>query len=176
MKRNIFLLLTLIGIGIFNAPAQNATIDQLLADFERSKAMSLEYIEAMPEDKFDFKPTEGSRTFAAQMLHAAQGTIGLSANGTEEPRIYSDINLENEAAFQTKSEVRRIVTESFDFAIEGIKKMDPGLLDEVVVRGPYEVTRMGWLRKANEHAGHHRAQCAVYLRLQGITPPAYKLF
>jgi uncharacterized damage-inducible protein DinB len=156
--------------------AQNATIDMLVADFERSKAMSLEYIDAMPEDQFNYKPTEGVRTFAAQMLHGAQGTIGLSANGTGEAAIYGETNIEQEASFQSKSEVRRIVAESFDFAITGIQNMDPSKLSEVVVRGPYKVTRLGWIQKANEHAGHHRGQCAIYLRMQGITPPAYKLF
>ncbi|NNJ89144.1 MAG: DinB family protein [Eudoraea sp.] len=173
MKNFILLILCLTTISI---SAQNKTLESLVADFERSKAMSLEYIEAMPEDKFDFKPTESVRSFAAQMLHGAQGTIGLAANGTGEAPIYGDINIEQQEAFHTKSEVMRIVGESFDFAINGIQNMDPTKLDEVVVRGPYNVTRLGWIQKANEHVGHHRGQCAIYLRLQGITPPAYKLF
>ncbi|MBT8285284.1 MAG: DinB family protein [Flavobacteriaceae bacterium] len=173
MKKFLLLFTCMTVISI---TAQNTTIEGLVADFERSKAMSLEYIDAMPEDKFDFKPTESVRSFAAQMLHGAQGTIGLAANGTGEARIYSDINIEEQEAFHTKSEVRRIVEESFDFAINGIQNMDPAKFDEVVVRGPYNVTRLGWIQKANEHVGHHRGQCAIYLRLQGITPPAYKLF
>lgn len=173
MKNLILLFSCFLGVLTY---AQNTTIDQLVADFERSKAMSLEYINAMPEDQFNYKPTEGVRTFAAQMLHGAQGTIGLAANGTGEAPIYGDINIEQEASFQSKSEVRRIVAESFDFAIAGIQNMDPGKLDEVVVRGPYNVTRLGWIQKANEHVGHHRGQCAIYLRMKGITPPVYKLF
>ncbi len=173
MKKIITSTLLLLGFITF---AQNATLDNLVADFERSKAMSLEYIDAMPEDQYNFKPTEGVRTFAEQMLHGAQGTIGLAANGTGEAPIYGDINIEKEEGFQTKSEVRRIVAESFDFAIAGIQNMDPAKLDEVVVRGPYNVTRLGWIQKANEHVGHHRGQCAIYLRLKGITPPTYKLF
>ena len=138
--------------------------------------MSLAYLEAMPEDQFGFKPTEGSRSFAEQMLHGAQGTIGLTANGTGEAPLYQGMNIEKETSFHTKSEVRRLVSESFDFAIAGIQNMDPGTLEEVVVRGPYEVSRLGWIQKAYEHAGHHRGQCAIYLRLKGITPPDYKLF
>ncbi|GGD39949.1 DinB family protein [Muriicola marianensis] len=170
------LVLLLFAGSMLNATAQSNTIEDLIADFERSKAMSLEYIEAMPEDKFDYKPTEGVRSFAAQMLHGAQGTIGLSANGTGQSPIYGDINIEQEMSFHTKPEVRKIVAESFDFAIDGIRNMDPATFDEVVVRGPFEVTRLGWIRKANEHVGHHRGQTAIYLRMQGITPPSYKLF
>ncbi len=173
MKKTILLFSCLMGVLSY---AQNATIDNLVADFERSKAMSLEYIDAMPEDQFNYKPTESVRTFAEQMLHGAQGTIGLAANGTGEAAIYGDVNIEQEASFQSKSEVRRIVAESFDFAIAGIQNMDPSKFEEVVVRGPYNVTRLGWIQKANEHVGHHRGQCAIYLRMKGITPPAYKLF
>ncbi|NNG09607.1 MAG: DinB family protein [Arenibacter sp.] len=169
------LLFTLVLTGTI-CLAQNATLDNLVADFERSKAMSLEYIDAMPEDQFSFKPTESVRTFAEQMLHGAQGTIGLAANGTGEAAIYGDINIEKEATFQSKTEVRRIVAESYDFAIAGIQNMDPATLSEIVTRGPYNVTRLGWIQKANEHVGHHRGQCAIYLRLKGITPPGYKLF
>ena len=69
-----------------------------------------------------------------------------------------------------------MITEAMDYAINGIKGMDTGTLDEVVVRGSFEVTRLGWLQKANEHVGHHRGQCAVLLRMAGVEPPAYKLF
>ena len=173
MKKTIYILTLLISaIGL----SQNTTIDNLVADFERSKTMSLAYIEAMPEDQFGFKPTEGGRSFAEQMLHGAQGTIGLSANGTGEIAIYKDMNIEKEAAFHTKSEVRRLVSESFDFAIAGIQNMDASKLDEIVVRGPFKVSRLGWIQKANEHVGHHRGQAAIYLRLKGITPPQYQLF
>lgn len=173
MKSSISILFIL----VFNlVSGQNKSIEQLITDYERGKTMSLAYIDAMPEDQFGFKPTPEIRSFAQQMLHAAQGTIGLTANGTGADRIYAGANLEQDESLQSKAEVKRIVEESFDFAIESIKKMDPTTLDEIVERGPFKVTRLGWIQKANEHIGHHRGQCAVYLRLAGITPPEYKLF
>ena len=156
--------------------AQDLTKESLIADYERSKAMTLAYIEAMPDDKIEFKPTPESMSFADQMLHIAQGTIGLSANGTGMERIYADVKLTEDPAFKTKAEVTRLVTEAMDFAIKGIQGMDPSTYNEVVERGPFKVTRLGWVQKANEHAGHHRGQCAAYLRQAGVSPPQYKLF
>lgn len=49
------------------------------------------------------------------------------------------------------------------------------MLDEIVERAPFKINRMEWVKKALEHASHHRGQCAVYLRLNNITPPQYKL-
>lgn len=160
----------------FCAIGQDMTKEALVSDFERGKAMSLAYIDAMPKDKFDFKPTPESRSFAEQMLHLAQGTIGLSANGTGANRLYPDANLEKEESLKSKAEVRRIVTETFDFAIAGIKDMDGAAFNEIVERGPFKVTRLGWFQKANEHVSHHRGQCATYLRLASVVPPEYQLF
>ncbi len=54
--------------------------------------------------------------------------------------------------------------------------MDPAQFEDIVERGPFKVTRLGWVQKAKEHINHHRGQTAVYMRLAGVTPPQYKLF
>lgn len=173
MKKLTTLLFALLFI---HCAYSQVTIESLATDFERAKSLSLEYVEAMPEDKFDFKPTEEVRSFAKQFLHASQGTIGLVSNGTGADRIYANANLENDEALQSKEEVKRMVTESFDFAIDAIKNMDPDTFGEVVERGPFKITKLAWIQKAHEHVSHHRGQAAIYLRLNGIVPPQYKLF
>src|SRR6185503_4184858 len=67
---------------------------QLIRDWERAKAYTKEYIDAMPDDGINFKASPDIRSFAEQMLHLAQGTIGLSANGTGKERLYAGKNLE----------------------------------------------------------------------------------
>lgn len=173
MNRSIFSLGCLL---IASTVLSQTSIESLVADYERAKAMSLEYVEAMPEDQFSYRPAEGVRTFAEQFLHASQGTIGLASNGTGADRIYATANLEKDPALQTKAEVKRIVTESFDFAIASIKGMDDSTFGEIVERGPFKITRLAWIQKAHEHISHHRGQAAIYLRMKGITPPQYKLF
>jgi len=175
MKRYLLTMVLLMPSTHF-LQAQNGTIDALVKDYERAKILTLAYIDAMPADKFSFKPTDEVRTYSEQMLHLAQGTIGLSSNGTGAERIYPDENLEKTEAYQAKSEVRRLVTESFNYAIENIKKMDPESFEEIVEAGPFQVTKLGWVNKAFEHLTHHRGQCAVYLRLSGVTPPQFQLF
>lgn len=173
MKHVLLLFITLIGFGV---NAQNSTIEHLVADFERGKELSLAYVDAMPEAQFNFKPTEETMTFAGQMLHTAMGTFGLSSNGTGAENPYAGQNLQLDESLQSKAEVRRILAESFDFALAGIKTMDPAQFEEVVERGPFKVSRLGWVQKTKEHINHHRGQTAVYLRLSGVTPPQYKLF
>ncbi len=173
MKHFCLLFICLSGLMV---TAQNPTIDNLVADFERGKALSLAYVDAMPEDKLNFKPTPETLSFAEQMLHTAQGTFGLSSNASGAENPYAGQNLQKDESLLSKAELKRILAESFDFAIAGTKSMDPNQFEEVVERGPFKVTRLGWMQKTKEHINHHRGQTAIYLRLAGVTPPQYKLF
>ncbi|MEJ7693228.1 DinB family protein [Daejeonella sp.] len=148
----------------------------LIADWERAKAYTKEYLDAMPEDGMGFKPTPEVRSFAEQMLHMSQGTIGLIVSGTGATPIFQGKSLEKMDELKTKYALTQVVMQAYDFAIVSIKTLDASKLSNVVKRGKYEVTQYGWLTKAFEHQTHHRAQATIYLRLKGIKPPNEKLF
>ena len=57
-------------------PAQ-ADLKQTLADWERAKAYTKEYLDASNDDAINFKPTAEMRTFGQQMLHLAEANYGL---------------------------------------------------------------------------------------------------
>ena len=148
----------------------------MIADWERAKAYTKEYLDAMPEDGMNFKPTPDIRSFAEQMLHMSQGTIGLIVSGTGATPIFQGKSLEKMDELKTKSALTQVVMQAYDFAIESIRNLDASKLSNIVKRGNYEVTQYGWLNKAFEHQTHHRAQATIYLRLKGIKPPNEKLF
>jgi uncharacterized damage-inducible protein DinB len=67
--------------------------------------------------------------------------------------------------------------ESYDYVINGIKKLTPAQMGEnVKFFDKYEMTRRVALAKGFEHQTHHRGQTTVYLRLAGVKPPEEKLF
>lgn len=175
------LLLALLFIGSVPALAHAFTNNdsvraQLLRDWERAKAYTKEYLDAMPEDGINYKPTADIRSFAEQMLHLSQANIGLSSNGTGKERIYAGKNLEKMDEFKNKAALTKLVMESYDYVIDGIKNMDLSKLDEMVKRGNFENSRLVWISKAFEHQTHHRGQTTIYLRMKGVVPPAEKLF
>ena len=172
MKNSLVILMMFTSLG---AHAQTELIELLKLDFQRSKTQILAYIDIMPEEHFGFKPTPDTRSFAEQMLHIAQGTAGLVANGTGTEKPFSE-NLEKVEKYSSKGEVRRLVTESFDFALASLDNISPDNYLEPVQKGPFNVSRMGWVMKAYEHMLHHKGQSAIYLRLKGIVPPQYQLF
>jgi uncharacterized damage-inducible protein DinB len=149
---------------------------QFVSDWERAKAYTLEYLNAMPADKYSFKPVDSIRSFAQQLLHLAQGSVNLASNGTGQARIFLGRNLEASPTAQTKDSVAYYVGQSYDFVIQGIKNLDVSKLGEVVGTGKYKEPRYVWILKAFEHQTHHRGQATIYIRLQGIRPPGERLF
>ena len=168
----ILLSNSLIAQGLTNETVKA----HLVVNWERAKVYTKEYLDAMPEDGINFKPTAGIRSFAEQMLHMSQGTIGLISSGTGASPILQGKVLEKMDEYKNKAALTEVVLQGYDFAIDAIKNMDASKLDNIVKRGNFEVTQFGWLNKAFEHQTHHRGQTTIYLRLKGIKPSNEKLF
>jgi uncharacterized damage-inducible protein DinB len=177
MRKSLFLLLLLSVAGFVQA--QNTLGEtfkaQLLKDWQRAKAYTQEYLDAMPADKYSFKAQDSIRSFAQQMLHLAQANTNLITNATGQTRPWNR-RLEMAGSAQSKDSVVYFVNASYDFVLEGIKNLDASKLEEKVKAGNLEETRLAWLLKAFEHQTHHRGQTTIYIRLVGIKPPNEKLF
>jgi uncharacterized damage-inducible protein DinB len=179
MRILLVLALTVCSVIIVNA--QQSTLgetvkSQMIADWERAKVYTNEYLAAMPADKYSFRAQDSIRTFAQQMLHLASGNMGLSSNGTGKPRIWVGRRLEQAPGAQSKDSVSYFVNASYDYVIEGIRALDPSKLEEKAKSGNFEFSRMAWIMKAFEHQTHHRGQTTIYIRLVGVKPPNEKLF
>jgi uncharacterized damage-inducible protein DinB len=148
----------------------------MLVDWERAKAYTKEYLDVMPEKGINFRPKSDMRSFSEQMLHMSQSTMTVIsiATGTEAP--FQDVVLEKKNEYKNKSALTKMVMDSYDYAIESIRKMDASRMDSLIKRGNYETDQFGWLNKAFEHQTHHRAQTTIYLRLKGVKVPNEKLF
>lgn len=184
MKLYITMLLSLC---FFSGIAQNALIDtlkqQMIRNWERAKAYTQEYIDAMPADKYSFRPDDSVRTFSQQMLHFAQANAGMGyiATGFNYPsmEVFATPTFEKSSTAQSKDSVMYYVNKSYEYIIAAVKQMDFTKMNETVsfqMGAMRTTTRFDWLQKAFEHQTHHRGQCTVYLRLSGIKPPGEKLF
>jgi uncharacterized damage-inducible protein DinB len=149
---------------------------QFIKDWERAKSYTLEYLNTVPADKYSFKAVDSIRSFAQQMLHLAQGNVNLISNGTGQEHIFSGRNLDASPGALAKDSVLYYVSESYDFAITGIKNLDASKLGEITGSGNFKQTRFAWILKAFEHQTHHRGQATIYIRLLGIRPPNERLF
>jgi uncharacterized damage-inducible protein DinB len=149
---------------------------QFIKDWERAKAYTVDYLNAMPADKYSFKAVDSIRSFAQQMLHLSMANVNLMSVATGQERIFGNRNLEMSAGAQTKDSVMYFVTTSYDYAMKSLKSLDVSKWGEKTGRGNLQETRFAWILKAFEHQTHHRGQATIYIRLLGIRPPNERLF
>lgn len=153
--------------------AQVATAKEV-ANWERAKIYTKEYLDAMPEDGYSFKPTPEIRTFAQQMGHLADANFAFvaGASGKAKPMAESVEKM----ADQSKAAITKAVMESYDFAIASLKGMTDADLGKDIKMFGMDMKSGVAFEKAFEHQTHHRGQTTVYIRLKGATPPKEKLF
>jgi uncharacterized damage-inducible protein DinB len=175
MKLKSLVVVLCLIIGGQLAKAQVKATD-LVKDWERSKAYTQEYLDAMPESGYALKPTPEMRSFAEQVLHLADANYAFAseAAGIKSPFGMGELEKTTD---KSKSNVSKIVLTSYDFVIEQIKKIPEAQLDETVkLFGKFDMSKRIAFAKVLEHQAHHRGQTTVYLRLAGVKPPQEKLF
>jgi uncharacterized damage-inducible protein DinB len=175
MKR-LSLLFTLI-VTVFTCASVYAQVSstQKVEEWQRAKAYTKEYLDAMPEDGYSYKPTPEMRTFAAQMLHLADGNYFLVGGATGKPGPLGKSSAEKTIE-QTKTATTKAVMDSYDWVISSLQSMTPAQMQETVKLAGKDLSKAVAFDKAFEHQTHHRGQTTVYLRLKGVTPPQEKLF
>ncbi len=173
--KNIIATLCFIFLSASFVQAQTSK-DYLVKKWERAKDYTKEYLDAMPDSSYGFKPTPEMRSFAEQMLHITDANYGFGSAATGEKNPYNMGELEK-SADKSKANVTKLVMAGYDFVIDGLKKMtDQQLNEQIKLFGRFDLTRAQVLDKDFEHQTHQRGQTTVYLRLEGIKPPAEKLF
>jgi uncharacterized damage-inducible protein DinB len=154
----------------------SASLASMVADWERAKAYTLEYLNASTDEVINFKPTPEMRTFGQQMLHLAEANYGLAAAASGKTSPVAFGALEKSDKFSTKDAVTKEVMASYDFVIAAAKEMTEPKMAEMIKVFNFDLSRGAAMEKLFEHQTHHRGQTTVYLRLKGITPPQEKLF
>jgi uncharacterized damage-inducible protein DinB len=132
--------------------------------------------EAMPAERYGFKPGDGAftgvRTFGEQIKHVACGNFGFF-NEIEKKDPPADCASGGPSPARTKAELVAYLRESFAYAQGVLRTMTAANALEPV-NGPYggPSTRLGIATLAVWHASDHYGQLVVYLRLNGVVPPA----
>ncbi len=149
-----------------------ATVAQSFSMIERS---FVSLADAMPAEKYGFKPTNGefkeARTFGEQVKHVACGNFAFF-NEIEKKEPPSGCATGGPSPAATKAELMTYLRQSFDYAQSVLRMMTPANALEPV-SGPYggPSTRLGLTTLAVWHASDHYGQLVVYLRMNGIVPP-----
>jgi uncharacterized damage-inducible protein DinB len=169
MKSTTFCIFALLAAQFaLGQEAGKTLVGEMTKHWENSKSLSLAVADAMPADAYSFKATDAEMTFGEQINHIAlaNGNYCAAAIGVKNP-ITKPEDVSKATAIKN-------LTASYDFCLDGLSKADDKGLQETVTRGGAAVSKFELFWGGFTHAAHHRGQAEVYLRLKGITPPAYK--
>lgn len=126
--------------------------------------------EAMPAEKYDFVPTAGEfktvRTFGQQVKHLAQANYYYFSKMGLKPA--TDMKAIDKLT--NKDEIVQALKDSFAFGHQAIETMTAQNAFESL--DSKQNTRAGLATAVLVHANDHYGQLVVYLRLNGIIPPA----
>ena len=150
-----------------------ATVAQWFTMIERS---FVALADAMPAEKFAFKPTNGEftdvRTFGEQVKHVACSNFAFF-NEIEKKEPPDGCGSGGPHPATTKDEINDVLARVVRVCRPRAANDDAGERVEPA-GGPYGgmSTRLGLTTLAVWHASDHYGQLVMYLRMNGIVPPA----
>ena len=162
-------------------PASAPSIAKILDDSLKGiEGELVPAVEAMPDDKFDFVPTNGEfktvRTFALQARHVATTNFWIYAAlaGQKNP---VDLGKDENGAdtLKSKADIVKYLKDSYEFAHKALNSVPAnGWTKEI--QGPFgpknKTTPLSLAVLLQGHQFDHYGQMVEYLRMNGIIPPA----
>lgn len=163
------------------ATAQTPSIaSDLLKDWQAQKETMMKIADAMPAEKFGYKSTPPQRSYGEQILHVAGANVELlkflgakTPTPFPVPPILTDM-VTFGLKMTGKPEILKALSDSFDYGEAVLKELGPAGMTEVVKGPPWigDATRAKLVWYTMGHTQDIYGQMAVYLRLNGLVPPA----
>lgn len=150
-------------------PETNPVSNAVRKIMERRAKVMIAAAEAMPADKYGFRPTADQMTFGHLVIHTAGANNFLCSSiaGTAAP------TSEKLADTDSKEKLVIALKGSFDFCTQALAKMDDSNLGEQVpFFGGDKNSRAGAMIVLTDSNYDHYCIAAMYLRLNGLVPPS----
>lgn len=146
---------------------------ELLEAWKASQKFTLKIVNQMPDEYFKFQYTPEAMTFAEQWRHCAiftcnqlAGRFNLEENPYEDKSKRPPVEL-------NKEEVITELNRMYDYVFKVIENLPEKELYEPIDFAGDTITGWRLIYAMENHIIHHRGQCVVYLRLNGVIPIGY---
>lgn len=170
----LFRLIALAAISsVTPAQAQSAPTDyrdEFLQHFVRSTRKLVLLSEAIPEDLYGWRPSEGVRSIAEVYAHIAEYNFYYpeSSLGIAAPE---DIDVPNLERITDKARVRRVLQRSVEHVRTHVSQMTEEDITRVTTLYGRQVPGWAVLFQLLAHMNEHVGQSVAYARMNNIVPP-----
>ena len=168
MKKALcFMLLASAAAFAQSAPPANPVTDNVRQRLTRQSKILIATAEAMPADKYDYKPTKDNMTFGHLMGHIVEANnfVCSKIGGSEHKSDVKDSD--------GKDKIVAAMKDSIDFCTKVMADAkDSDLGQEVETFGGRKAPKAAMVVELPVDWADHYGAAALYLRLNGILPPS----
>jgi uncharacterized damage-inducible protein DinB len=150
--------------------AQTASLKgDFVKEWSGNKDTLVKIANAMPEDKYSFKPTPAQRDFGGHVMHIAQINM-MVLNTLKGAAPAPAINM----SAKSKADVIKAMSDSFDYGLALLNEQTDQTMAGAIQGPPWmgPSTRARIITFLIGHTQDTYGQMVVYLRLNGLVPPA----
>jgi uncharacterized damage-inducible protein DinB len=142
---------------------------EILGQFDDAANKLVQLAEAIPQDKFTWRPADGVRSVSEVLLHVAgSNEYFLTATGVKVP-VQGENDLEHSTT--DKAQVIARLKQSNDRVRAALEAMPDADLDKGTQLFGMQMTYRGTVLMLATHAHEHLGQMIAYARSNGVVPP-----
>lgn len=151
------------------AAAASSFQTDLVADVDEAMEHLVQLAEAMPADKYGWRPGEGVRSFAEVLGHVAAGYyMGAASLGSPVPAGVDPGKLEAVSDKAAAIASLRAAIDHFKAACKGVSNAD---LETPVDLFGMKLNKRRVMLLMQGHGHEHTGQAIAYARMNGVVPP-----
>lgn len=166
---SLFILFTILINAQGSTPKNSSFTSDLQGTLDYAQNQIMQLAEAVPEEKYGWRPSEGVRSVSELFMHIAGGNYFLlSMAGNPMPK---DFKNDMEKTVTKKSEVISFLKKSFEDTKNYIAKLNEEDLDKPVDMFGNPSNQRSLLLVVFGHNYEHLGQAIAYARVNGIVPP-----
>jgi cytochrome c553 len=152
--------------------ANSGNADAMRARWKHLGYIFTQVVEAMPEDKYDFRPTKKSSSFRDLVMRAIEDNYTNMGYVAGKSRQESEKLVQTYKNITTRAGLLDALEDSYDYGDMVLADLnDQNASDMVTGIGGERTTRVGAALQAFADTMDHYGNLVVYLRLNGIVPP-----
>jgi uncharacterized damage-inducible protein DinB len=158
--------------------ARPVVIDALLRDLAMAEQKLMALAEAIPEDKYGWRPAEGVRSVGEVLMHiaadnyflpTAAGTAAPASTGIM-PNDYPSVQAYEQRS-ATKAEAMRAMRESFVHLRSSMERTPDAFLAQQLKIFGMELSGLDLWVLTTTHLHEHLGQLIAYARSNAVAPP-----
>lgn len=167
-------LILLLSCTFFSATAQDSMSGAVVTDFlnvyNTTTDKAAQLADAIPVEKYDWRPAKGIRSVRESVLHLASGNyffgsmLGVAVPEGIDPRSMEQSGMSKEEAISA-------LKESVAYIQDALNGMQEDELDAKVDFFGNEITKRQAIYILGDHAAEHLGQLIAYARMNEVVPP-----